>query len=175
LPEDLPLRKQVDHAIEVMPRMARPAKAPYWMNHEELKNLRFSLKNSSQKVTSNQVNHHMGCPSFLFIRRMGRWGCVWIIGPSIRQRWRIAIHCFESMISLIAYWEQRCLVGFTYVRGITKFRLWKGTKKRLLAAQGMTHTSFWWCPLGSPMHPPHFAFSWATFSKNGLMTLWSST
>jgi hypothetical protein len=29
LPEDLPLRKQVDHAIEVMPRMARPAKAPY--------------------------------------------------------------------------------------------------------------------------------------------------
>jgi hypothetical protein len=29
LPEDLPPRRRVDHAIEVMPRVAPPAKAPY--------------------------------------------------------------------------------------------------------------------------------------------------
>jgi len=29
LPEDLPLRRRVDHAIEVMPGVAPPAKAPY--------------------------------------------------------------------------------------------------------------------------------------------------
>jgi len=29
LPEDLPLRRQVDHVIEVMSGMAPPAKAPY--------------------------------------------------------------------------------------------------------------------------------------------------
>jgi hypothetical protein len=40
LPEDLPLRKRVDHAIEVMPGVAPPAKAPYRMNHEELKELK---------------------------------------------------------------------------------------------------------------------------------------
>jgi len=72
LPEDLPLKRRVDHAIEVVPEVAPPAKAPYRMSHEELKSLRFNLKNSSRKFISNQTNHHMGHPSFLFTRRMGR-------------------------------------------------------------------------------------------------------
>jgi hypothetical protein len=40
LPKDLPPRRQIDHAIEVMLRVAPPAKAPYRMNHEELKELK---------------------------------------------------------------------------------------------------------------------------------------
>jgi hypothetical protein len=40
LPEDLPPRRRVDHAIEVMPGVAPPAKAPYRMSHEELKELK---------------------------------------------------------------------------------------------------------------------------------------
>jgi len=40
LPDELPPRRQVDHAIEVMPRVAPLAKAPYRMNHEELKELK---------------------------------------------------------------------------------------------------------------------------------------
>jgi hypothetical protein len=44
LPEDLPPRKQVDHAIEVMPRVAPPAKAPYRMSHEEFKELKVQLE-----------------------------------------------------------------------------------------------------------------------------------
>jgi len=40
LPEDLPPRRQVDHAIEVMLEVAPPAKAPYRMSHEELKELK---------------------------------------------------------------------------------------------------------------------------------------
>jgi hypothetical protein len=44
LPEDLPLRKQVDHAIEVMPGVVPPAKAPYQMSHEELKELKVQLE-----------------------------------------------------------------------------------------------------------------------------------
>jgi hypothetical protein len=35
--EDLPPRRRVDHVIEVMPRVAPLAKAPYRMSHEELK------------------------------------------------------------------------------------------------------------------------------------------
>ncbi len=35
--DELPPRRQVDHAIEVMPGVAPPAKAPYQMSHEELK------------------------------------------------------------------------------------------------------------------------------------------
>jgi len=40
----LPLRRQVDHAIEMMPRVAPRAKAPYRMNHEELTELKVQLK-----------------------------------------------------------------------------------------------------------------------------------
>ncbi len=39
LPKNLPPRRRVDHAIEVMPGVAPPAKAPYRMSHEELKEL----------------------------------------------------------------------------------------------------------------------------------------
>jgi hypothetical protein len=38
--DDLPSRRRVDHAIKVMPRVAPPAKAPYRMSHEELKELK---------------------------------------------------------------------------------------------------------------------------------------
>jgi hypothetical protein len=53
------------------------------------------------------------------------------------------------------------------------YQIWimERMRKISLAAQGMAHTSFWWCILGSLMHPPHFAFSWMTFFGNGLMIL----
>ncbi len=44
LPENVPSRRRVDHAIEVMPEVAPPAKAPYRMSHEELNELRVQLK-----------------------------------------------------------------------------------------------------------------------------------
>ncbi len=139
------------------------------------KNLRFNSKNSLQKDTSNLASHHMEHMSSLFTKRMGRWGCVWIIKPSIRWWWRINTHCLELMICLIDSWELNSLVGLTYVRGITKFELRKGMKKRSLVAQGMVHMSSWWCFLNSPMHPPCFAHLWMTFFESGLMTLWSYT
>ncbi len=44
LPEDLPPKKRINHAIEVVPRVAPPAKAPYRMSHEELKELKVQLE-----------------------------------------------------------------------------------------------------------------------------------
>ncbi len=44
LPEDLPPRRRVDHAIEVMLGVEPPAKAPYRMSHEELKELKVQLE-----------------------------------------------------------------------------------------------------------------------------------
>ncbi len=44
LPEDLPPRRRVDHAIEVMPGVEPPTKAPYRMSHEELKELKVQLE-----------------------------------------------------------------------------------------------------------------------------------
>jgi len=42
--EDLPPRRRVDHAIEVVLGVAPPAKAPYRMSHEELKELKVQLE-----------------------------------------------------------------------------------------------------------------------------------
>jgi hypothetical protein len=47
------------------------------------------------------------------------------------------------MIYLIGSQEPMFLVGLTYVWDITKFGLQKGMRKKLLAAQGMAHTSSW--------------------------------
>ncbi len=44
MPDELPLRRQVDHAIKVMPGVAPPTKAPYPMNHEEFKKLKVQLE-----------------------------------------------------------------------------------------------------------------------------------
>ncbi len=40
LPKDLPPRRRVDHVIKVIPGVAPPAKAPYRMSHEKLKELK---------------------------------------------------------------------------------------------------------------------------------------
>ncbi len=42
--DELPLKRRVDHAIEVMPGVAHPAKAPYRMSHEELKEFKVQLE-----------------------------------------------------------------------------------------------------------------------------------
>jgi hypothetical protein len=44
LPNEVPPRRQVNHAIEVMPGVAPPTKAPYRMNHEELRELKVQLE-----------------------------------------------------------------------------------------------------------------------------------
>ncbi len=44
LPKNLPMRRRVNHVIKVMPRVAPPAKAPYRMNHEELRELKVQLE-----------------------------------------------------------------------------------------------------------------------------------
>jgi hypothetical protein len=87
------------------------------------KNLRFNLKNFSQRDTSNLASHHIGHLSSLFTRRTGCWKCVWIIEPSTKWQWRIDIHYLELMICSIDYRKLKCLIGLTYIWGITKFKL----------------------------------------------------
>jgi hypothetical protein len=62
LPEDLPTRRRVDHAIEVMPEMAPPAKAPYRMSHEELKELKVQLEELLAKGYIKPKKSSYGAP-----------------------------------------------------------------------------------------------------------------
>jgi hypothetical protein len=51
----LPLRRRLDHAIEVILGVAPFAKAPYWMSHEKLKELKVQFEELLAKVTHPQI------------------------------------------------------------------------------------------------------------------------
>ncbi len=68
LPEDLPQRRRVDHAIEMMLGVAPPTKAPYRMNHEELKELKVQLEELLAKGYIKPNKSPYGAP-FLFVHK----------------------------------------------------------------------------------------------------------
>jgi hypothetical protein len=68
MPEDLPPKRRVDHAIEVMPGVAPPTKAPYQMSHEELKELKVQLKELLAKGYIKLSKSPYGAP-VLFVHK----------------------------------------------------------------------------------------------------------
>jgi hypothetical protein len=68
LPKDLPPRKQVDHVIEVMPRVAHSTKAPYRMSHEELKEFKVQLEELLMKGYIKPSKLPYGAP-VLFVHK----------------------------------------------------------------------------------------------------------
>jgi len=68
LPEELPPRRPVDHAIEVMSGVAPPAKAPYRMTHEELKELKVQLEGLLTKRYIKPSKSPYGAP-VLFVHK----------------------------------------------------------------------------------------------------------
>ncbi len=64
LPENLPMKRWVDHAIEMMPGVAPPTKAPYRMNHEELKELKVQLEELLAKgyIKPSKSSYGAPCP-----------------------------------------------------------------------------------------------------------------
>jgi hypothetical protein len=68
LPDELPSRKRVDHVIEVMPKVAPPAKAPYRMNHKELKDLKVQFEELFAKGYIKPSKSPYGAP-ILFVHK----------------------------------------------------------------------------------------------------------
>ncbi len=66
--KDLPLRRQVDHAIKVVTGVAPPAKAPYRMNHEELKELKVQFEELLAKGYIKPSKSPYGAP-VLFVHK----------------------------------------------------------------------------------------------------------
>jgi hypothetical protein len=141
--EDLPPRRRVDHAIEVMPGVAPPAKAPYRMSHEVLKELKVQLVELLAKGYIKPSKSPYGAPVLFVHKKDGTLRmCIdyrTLNKATVKNRYPL----FPLMIYLIIFREPRCLVELIYVRGITKFKSQKGMKKRPLVAQGMAHMSSW--------------------------------
>jgi len=68
LSDELPPRRQVNHAIEVMPGVAPPAKAPYRMSHEELRKLKVQLEELFAKGYIKPSKSPYGAP-ILFVHK----------------------------------------------------------------------------------------------------------
>jgi len=68
LPQDLPSRRRIDHAIEVISGMAPPTKAPYRMNHEELKEFKVQLEEFLTKGYIKPGKSPYGAP-VLFVHK----------------------------------------------------------------------------------------------------------
>jgi len=66
--DKLPLRRRVDHAIEVMSGVAFPAKASYQMNHEELKEFKVQLEKLLAKGYIKPSKSPYG-PPVLFVHK----------------------------------------------------------------------------------------------------------
>ncbi len=71
LPKNLPSKRRVDHAIKVVPGVAPPAKAPYRMSHEELKELKVQLKKLLAKGYIKPNKSPYGAP-VLFVHKKDR-------------------------------------------------------------------------------------------------------
>ncbi len=71
LPKDLPSRRWVDHAIEVMLEVAPPAKAPYRMSHEELKELKVQFEELLTKGYIKSSKSPYGAPVLFVPKKDG--------------------------------------------------------------------------------------------------------
>ncbi len=166
LPEDLPPKRRADHVIKVISGVAPLAKAPYRMNHEELKKLKVQLE---ELLTKGYIKSPYGALVFFIHKKDGTLKmCVDYRAPNkvMVKNWyplpRID-DLFDRLSGIRVFSRINLHLGY--------YQIWiaKEMKKRFVIAQGMAHMSSWWCLLGSPMHPPHSTISWMTFSKNGLM------
>jgi hypothetical protein len=126
-----------------MPRVAPPAKAPYKMSHEELKELKVQLEELIAKGYIKPNKSPYGAPVLFVQKKDGTLRMCVDYRALNKATVKNRILCFASMIYLIVSREPRFLIELIYVRGITKLGSRKGTKKRPLVAQGMAHMSFW--------------------------------
>jgi hypothetical protein len=64
LPYELPPKRQVDHAIKVMSKVAPPAQAPYQMSNEDLEELEVQLEELLMKGYIKPSKSPYGAPIF---------------------------------------------------------------------------------------------------------------
>jgi hypothetical protein len=71
--DELPSKRQVDHAIKVMSGMAPPSKAPYRMNHEKLKEFKVQLEELFAKGYIKPNKSPYGAHVLFIHKKDGTW------------------------------------------------------------------------------------------------------
>jgi len=143
LPDKLPLRRRINHVIEVMPRVAPPAKAPYQMNHEELKELKVQLEELLAERYIKPSKSPYGAP-ILFVHKTDGTSrmCVdyrTLNKVTVKNRYPLLRidDLFDRLLRAKVF--NRIYLRSEYYQ----IRITEGDKKRLFVAQSMAHTSSW--------------------------------
>ena len=104
-PDDLPgvpLDRDIEFIIKLLPGTALIAKHPNRMGVNELEELKKQIKSYRRTVPFVLVRHLGEHRLYLLTRRMVLRGCVLIIGHSMRLLSKTSICCLELMICLIS-------------------------------------------------------------------------
>ncbi len=122
LPKDLPPKRRVDHVLEVVSGVAPPAKAPYRMIHEELKELKVQLEELLAKGYIKPSKSPYGAPILFVHKKDGTLRmCVdyRAFNKAMVKNW----YPLPRIDDLFDRLSRAKVIGLTYVRDITKFGL----------------------------------------------------
>ncbi len=121
--DELPLRRQVDHATEVMPRMAPPAKAPYWMNHKKLKELKVQLEELFEELQLEGYIKPSKSPYGALVLFVHKKDVMLKMCMDYRALNKVTMNNRYPLPWIDDLFDQlSSLVGLTYVWSITKFK-----------------------------------------------------
>ncbi len=169
LPQDLPPRRRVDHAIEVMPEVALPTKAPYRMSHEELKELKVQLKELLTKGYIKPSKSPYGAPVLFVHKKDGTLrmcvDCRTLNKATVKNRYPLPRidDLFDRLSGAKVFSEIDLGLGY--------YQIWIAEGDEEKTACHTRYGSYEF--LVSPKVT--FCTLMMTFFRNGLMTLWSST
>jgi len=141
--EDLPPRRRVDHVIEMMSAVEPPAKAPYQMSHEELKELKVQLEELIAKGYIKPSKSPYGAPVLFVHKKDGTLRmCVdyrALNKATVKNRYPLPRidDLFDRLSGAKVF--SRIDLRLRYYQ----IRIKEGDEKRPLTAQGMAHTSSW--------------------------------
>jgi len=143
LPENLPSKRQVDHAIEVMPGVAPPAKAPYQMNHEESKELKVQLEELLAKGYIKPSKLPYGAPVLFVHKKDGTLRmCVdYKAFNKATVKNRYPLPRIDDLFDCLL--EAKVFSRINLCSGYYQIWITKGDEEKIASAQGMAHTSSW--------------------------------
>ncbi len=113
------------------------------MSHEELKELKVQFAELLAKGYFKPSKSPYGAP-VLFVHKKDGTLRMYLDYRALKKatvKNQYPLPRIDDLFDRLS--RAKVLVGLTCARGITKFGMQKGTKKRPLTTQGMAHTNFW--------------------------------
>jgi hypothetical protein len=142
LPKDLPPKRPVDDVIKVMPGVAPPAKVPYQMSHEKLKERKVQLEELLKKRYIKPTKSPYGAPVLFVHKKDGTLKmCVdYRTLNKVTVKNRYPLPRIDDLFDRLS--TAKMFSRIDLCSGYYQIRIVEGNEeKRLLIAQGMVHTS----------------------------------